>query len=154
MREGVTPRKRHRTAYMRGYRARQAVERDAAGLLPFQAAFLAAVCRQERPPDIAALSVPRGNGKSWLCGKIVARSLISPGDPLFEAGVENILVSRVPACKRPSCWNLLGRRWAMLTAIAGATMASCILTAGTRVRVISVPTHGGRLGFGANTRLM
>ena len=92
MREGVTPRKRHRTAYMRGYRARQAVERDGAGLLPFQAAFVAAVCRQERPPDIAALSVPRGNGKSWLCGKIVSRSL-TPGDQLFDAGVENVLVS-------------------------------------------------------------
>ena len=62
------------------------------GLLPFQSAFVAAICRQKHPPEIAALSVPRGNGKSWLCGGLVARSL-TPGDPLFEPGVENILVS-------------------------------------------------------------
>ena len=62
------------------------------GLLPFQRAFVQAVCRTEKPPEIAALSVPRGNGKSWLCGSLIARSLV-PGDPLFEPGVENILVS-------------------------------------------------------------
>ena len=55
------------------------------GLLPFQAAFVAAVCRKEQPPEIAALSCPRGNGKSWLCGGLVARSL-TPSDPLFGAG--------------------------------------------------------------------
>ena len=93
MREGVAPiRKRNRTAYMRAYRARRAVIRPAGGLLPFQSAFVSAVTRKEQPPEIAALSCPRGNGKSWLCGKLVSRSL-TPGDPLFEAGVENILVS-------------------------------------------------------------
>ena len=34
------------------------------GLLPFQRQFVASVTRQEHPPEIAALSVPRGNGKS------------------------------------------------------------------------------------------
>ena len=82
----------HRPGYMREYRARQVVARDGAGLLPFQAAFVSAVCREKRPPELAALSVPRGNGKSWLCGGLVARSL-TPGDPLFEPNVENILVS-------------------------------------------------------------
>ena len=82
----------NRTAYMRGYRARRAVLDADGGLLPFQAAFVSAVCRQDNPPDIAILSVPRGNGKSWLCGGMVARSL-TPEDALFEAGVENILVS-------------------------------------------------------------
>ena len=53
-----------------------------------------AVCRKERPPEIAILSCPRGNGKSWLCGKLIARSM-TPGDPLFEPSVENILVSSV-----------------------------------------------------------
>ena len=37
-------------------------------------------------------SVPRGNGKSWLCGRLIARSL-TPGDSLHEDAVENILVS-------------------------------------------------------------
>lgn len=36
MQEVVTPRKRDRAAYMRGYRAVKAVERDGAWLLPFQ----------------------------------------------------------------------------------------------------------------------
>ena len=78
--------------YMRKYRARKAAEQAPGSLLPFQAAFVAAVCRKRDPPTIAALSCPRGNGKSWLCGKLVARS-ITPGDVLFEPGCENILVS-------------------------------------------------------------
>ena len=81
-----------RAAYMREYRARRAVERDKNGLLPFQSAFVAAVCRENRPPSIAAASWPRGSGKSWLCGNLVARSL-TPGDPLHEPGVENVLVA-------------------------------------------------------------
>ena len=78
-------------AYMRDYRAKRAASGDG-GLLPFQQAYTDAVCRVNNPPEIAALSVPRGNGKSWLCGGLVARSL-TPDDPLFEPGVENILVS-------------------------------------------------------------
>ena len=42
-------------AYMRGYRARQVAGRDGDGLLPFQAEFVAAVCREKRPPELAAL---------------------------------------------------------------------------------------------------
>ena len=82
---------RERAAYMRQYRAQAAARAADGGLLPFQSAFVSAVCRQDHPPEIAALSVPRGNGKSWLCGKMVARSL-SPGDPLYEPAVENVLV--------------------------------------------------------------
>ena len=88
----VKPSRESRAVYLRDYRARRAVREADGGLLPFQASFVAAVSRKERPPEIAALSVPRGNGKSWLCGKLIARSL-TPGDPLFEPGVENILVS-------------------------------------------------------------
>ena len=48
MQEGVTPRKRDRAAYMRSYRAAtKAVERDGDGLLPFQGAYVRAVCRKE-----------------------------------------------------------------------------------------------------------
>ena len=45
----------HRPGYMRDYRARKAIERDGGGLLPFQSAFVSAVCRKENPVDIAAL---------------------------------------------------------------------------------------------------
>ena len=63
--------------YMRDYRAKQAVNRG--GLLAFQKAFVEAICRKDNPPAIAALSTPRGNGKSWLAAKLVARSL-TPGE--------------------------------------------------------------------------
>ena len=93
---------RDRASYFREYRAKRSASRAEGGLLPFQAAFVKAVCRKEMPVDIAALSVPRGNGKSWLCGKLVARS-ISPGDPLFDEGVENVLV----AASRPQAGIVL-----------------------------------------------
>ena len=89
MQEVVTPRKRDRTVYMRGYRARQAVvDRDSDGLLPFQRAFVAAVERERDPFDILAMSCPRGSGKSWLAGKLVGRSL-TPGD-LYRITVTSI----------------------------------------------------------------
>ena len=40
--------------------------------------------------DTAAASFPRGNGKSWLAGHLVAR-ILSPGDKLFRAGTESVL---------------------------------------------------------------
>ena len=49
---------------MREYRAQRAAERDGAGLLPFQAAFVAAVCRVNHPPDVAALML------SVVCGRL------------------------------------------------------------------------------------
>ena len=95
---------------MRDYRAKIAMGKADGGLLSFQTAFVQAICRENHPPSIAALSCPRGNGKSWLCGGIVARSL-TPGDPLFEPSVENILVSSSTQSGRVSCWSSLGRRW-------------------------------------------
>ena len=59
-------------------------------LRPFQREFVAGVLRPETKR--AALSVPRGNGKSWLAGAIAADSLV-PGGALFEAGAENVLLS-------------------------------------------------------------
>ena len=79
--------KESRAAYLRGWRARKRGD-----LLPFQKAFVAALTRKEKAPDILGLSCPRGNGKSWLCGQLIARSL-TPGDVLHEDAVENILVS-------------------------------------------------------------
>ena len=138
-------------SYMRDYRARRAVERDGDGLLPFQSAFVSAVCREHRPPEIAALSVPRGNGKSWLCGGLVARSL-KPGDPLFEPGVENILVSSSTAqarivleFTRAALGESDGYRWRNDGVVHLASRA--------RVRIVSSDARRA-LGLGANVRII
>lgn len=59
-------------------------------LRPFQKDFL----RGALAPSIttAALSIPRGNGKSWLAAYILARCL-TPGDELFKSGQEYVLCS-------------------------------------------------------------
>ena len=41
---------------------------------------------------LACLSTPRGNGKSRLAAYLVER-LLTPGDPLFQAGTESVLCS-------------------------------------------------------------
>ena len=48
-----------RAGYFREYRAKRAASLSEGGLLPFQQAFTDAVCRVNRPPEIAALSVGR-----------------------------------------------------------------------------------------------
>ena len=40
--------------------------------------------------DVAALSIPRGNGKSWLAAHLLTRCL-TPGDSLHVAGAEYLL---------------------------------------------------------------
>ena len=57
-------------------------------LRPFQRQFLRAALRAD--VDTAALSIPRGNGKSWLAAHILARAL-TPGDALHVAGAEYLL---------------------------------------------------------------
>ena len=59
-------------------------------LKPFQRRFVARVVA----PGIrrAALSLPRGNGKSWLAGYLASEAL-RPGGALFRAGDENVLLS-------------------------------------------------------------
>ena len=59
-------------------------------LKPFQRRFVARVLA----PGIkrAALSLPRGNGKSWLAGYLASEAL-RPGGSLFRAGDENVLLS-------------------------------------------------------------
>ena len=75
----------------REQRARESILKT--GLLPYQDAFLAAVTRRENRPEIAALSVGRGNGKTHLCGEMLARALKPSDDPLFVSGSESVLVS-------------------------------------------------------------
>ena len=134
--------------YMRDWRAKQL---DADGFLPFQAAFVKAICRKEHPVSIAALSTPRGNGKSWLAGALVARSL-KPGDPLHEAGVENVLVaaSRAQAkivleFARQALGEAPGYRW----------RADGVEHLGSRARVRVISSDSRRaMGLGANVRLI
>ena len=59
-------------------------------LRPFQQRFI----RGALAPgiDTAALSLPRGNGKSWLAAHILTRCL-TPGDELHEAGKEYLLLA-------------------------------------------------------------
>ena len=140
-----------RAAYFREYRAKRAASLSEGGLMPFQQRFVDAVCRVNSPPDIAALSVPRGNGKSWLCGKMVARS-ITPGDPLFDEGVENVLVaaSRAQAgivleFVRAALGESKKYRWR----IDGVEH----LDSRTRVRIVSSDARRA-LGLGANVRLI
>ena len=56
-------------------------------LRPFQTEFIkAATAAHIRT---AALSMPRGNGKSWLAAYLIARTLC-PADKLFVAGGESV----------------------------------------------------------------
>ena len=57
-------------------------------LRTFQTRFL----RGALAPDVdtAALSIPRGNGKSWLAGHVLTRCM-TPGDRLHVAGAEFLL---------------------------------------------------------------
>ena len=140
-----------RAVYLAGWRARRAASLGEGNLMPFQQQFVDAVCRVNHPPEIAALSTPRGNGKSWLCGGLVARS-VTPGDPLFEPGVENILVSSstnqariVLDFARASLGESDGYRWRN----DGVTH----LASRARVRIVSSDARRA-LGLGANVRLI
>ena len=135
--------------YMRSYRAKQAISRG--GYLSFQQKFLDALCRQNDPPDVCSLSIGRGNGKSWLAGKILARS-ISPGDQLFVSGAENVLL----AASREQAGIVLGfvkdflegcdgYRWR----IGGVTHVET----GTAIKIISSDSKRA-LGLGARTRFI
>ena len=140
-----------RASYMRDYRARKAVERDSDGLLPFQAAFAATITRKERPAEICALSTPKGNGKSWLAGALVARS-ITPGDDLHENDVETVLASGsrdqasiVLKFTRAALGDAPGYRWSN----DGVTH----LESRSEVRIVSSDSRRAH-GLGAHSRLI
>ena len=57
-------------------------------LRPFQRRFIASALAPGI--DTAALSLPRGNGKSWLAAHLLTRCL-TPGDPLHIPGSEYLL---------------------------------------------------------------
>ena len=57
-------------------------------LRPFQRKFVANATRPDI--DTAILSLPRGNGKSWLASYMVRR-ILDPADDLFRPGTESVL---------------------------------------------------------------
>ena len=42
--------------------------------------------------DLACLSLPRGNGKSWLAAHLAAR-VLDPDDDLFRPGTESVVIA-------------------------------------------------------------
>ena len=56
----------------------------------FQKDFLREAMRPEI--DMACLSLPRGNGKSWLAGHLATR-IMTPGDDLFRPGTEAVCIA-------------------------------------------------------------
>ena len=67
-------------------------------LRPFQRRFLKAALAPG--VEIAALSLPRGNGKTTLLAHLAARSL-TPGDPLFVPAASNVLIAGSIKQSRP-----------------------------------------------------
>ncbi|MCY4300947.1 MAG: hypothetical protein OXC68_04305 [Aestuariivita sp.] len=59
-------------------------------LLPFQRKFIAQAMK--RDTQIAALCLPRGNGKSTLAAHMAFRCL-SPGDAFFEPGTQSYFIA-------------------------------------------------------------
>ena len=136
----------YQKAYMQRYRARLA----AGDLLPFQKRFVAALTRKQGAPEIGILCTPRAQGKSWLCGQLIGRSL-TPGDDLHEDAVVNVLVasSRAQASitlefARQAVADVEGIRWSNDGAIHVAKAG--------RGSKLFLPTHGGALGLGAHAR--
>ena len=84
---GPTKPRKRRLTVLRELRPTRAGKK---ALKPFQTRFISAVQR----PGIrrAVLSLPRGNGKSWLAGYLASEAL-RPGGALFRAGDENVLLS-------------------------------------------------------------
>ena len=64
--------------------------RELVKLRRFQTDFLRNAMRPEI--DMACLSLPRGNGKSWLAGHLAAR-IMDPDDELFRPGTESVCIA-------------------------------------------------------------
>ena len=111
-------------------------------LRPFQRKFVKAALAPGI--DIAALSLPRGNGKSWLAGYLMARCL-TPGDELHQPGKEYLLLAATMDQARIVFRFVRGRlgegpdyRWTDSTQRIGAVH----LPTNTRLRVISSDGKG------------
>ena len=139
-------------AYMREYRARRRIREADGGLLPFQRRFVEAVCRQDKPPELAALSVPRRQRKIvalWRARGAVAHTWRSA----IRAGLSKtclVSASRSQAAivldfARAALGESDEYRWSKDGVVHKSTR--------TRVRVISSDARRA-LGLGANVRLI
>ena len=135
-------------SYQRDRRAKIAMGKEGS-LLPFQKRFIAALTRKEGAPEIGILCTPRAQGKSWLCGRLIGRSL-TPGDDLHEDSVINVLVasSRSQAAitlefARQAVADVTGIRWSNDGAIHVASRAA--------IKIISSDARRS-LGLGAHAR--
>ena len=136
-------------AYMRDYRAKDAMRKADGGLLPFQNRFVNALTRKRAAPEIGILCTPRAQGKSWLCGQLIGQSL-TPGSDFFEAGVENVLVASSRAQSgitlefaRQAVADVPGIRWSNDGAVHVESRA--------RIKIISSDARRS-LGLGAHAR--
>ena len=80
-----------------------------ADLRPFQRRFLAAALAPG--VEVAALSLPRGNGKTTLLALLATRAL-TPGDELFVEGAQNVLIAGSIKQSHGRGFDWRGRRWA------------------------------------------
>ena len=135
--------------YQRDRRTKIALGKAAGNLLPFQKRFVAELTRKEGAPEIGILCTPRAQGKSWLCGRLIGRSL-TPGDDLHEDSVINVLVasSRSQAAitlefARQAVADVTGIRWSNDGAIHVASRAA--------IKIISSDARRS-LGLGAHAR--
>ena len=141
--------KEYSRSKQREHRAKQSLLKG--GLLPFQKRFVDALTRKQGAPEIGILCSPRAQGKSWLCGRLIGRSL-TPGDDLHESSVENVLVasSRSQAAitlefARQALADVPGIRWSNDGAIHVASRA--------RIKIISSDARRS-LGLGAHSRML
>ena len=75
-------------ASVRRQRARE--REDRTPLVAFQRELVEAVA--DPGVTLVAVSIPRGNGKTWMAGRLAAES-VTPGTTLHERGTETVLVS-------------------------------------------------------------
>ena len=139
--------KEYSRSKQRDHRAKQSILKS--GLLPFQKRFVDTLTRKQGAPEIGICCTPRAQGKSWLVGRLIGRSL-TPGDVLHEDAVQNILVasSRSQAAitlefSRQACAAVPGIRWSNVGATHEASRAS--------IKIISSDARRS-LGLGAHAR--
>ena len=114
-------------------------------LRPFQRQFIRAATAPGI--DTAALSLPRGNGKSWLAAHILTR-VMTETDPLFTPGTESVLCAASIEQARIVFWFLRAdlEGCGPYRFVDSATRIGCLHTpTNTRLRIIG---SSGRTAMG------
>ena len=111
--------------------------RERVYLLPFMRRWLLEAFSPDN--EVAALSLPRGNGKTWLLGQLGALGL-TPGSPTWERGIDQVVLSGSMEQSRELLTFVRAALpseddYSFLT--AGPRLAVTHKPSGTRLRVIS-----------------